>query len=338
MLQQRTRKMILAGALALATWALTSSQAVGWGQGGHRVVANIAYDRLTPEERTAIVKVLSRHEDFKARFEAPMPKEVSAGPVEDRERWIFLQAAIWPDLIRPIPRFHRETWHYVNMPYFLSAVDEKALAATIKPNVSADLPFPLTNRAKEDLNCIQAFKLCVRELSDSHTTDQERALYYCWLLHIAGDVHQPLHSTSLVSRARFNQPEGDRGGGRIRIVQDTKGLHHYWDNLYGSKQSLKRITDRTRDILDRPGVKKAAEAAARNLDVKAWVQESHDLAKTVVYTKDILDTVTAGEIDPDQPLPKVNLSEADQKKARDTVDRRVAEAGYRLAEILKRLE
>ena len=49
-------------------------------------------------------------------------------------------------------------------------------------------------------------------------------------MHVAGDIHQPLHSVSL-----FNEtyPEGDRGGNRIKISlenNETVNLHQFWDS------------------------------------------------------------------------------------------------------------
>ncbi len=73
----------------------------------------------------------------------------------------------------------------------------------------------------------------------------EKPIYLCWLLHLVGDVHQPLHCTALFSE-RF--PEGDRGGNLLRVRIDggepTK-LHLLWDGLFGrttSWSSIKKTT------------------------------------------------------------------------------------------------
>jgi hypothetical protein len=222
----------------------------------------------------------------------------------------------------------------VNLPQFLSDLDELALKDTIKPNTSTVLPTPLTEAARHGLNCMQAYKLCVQQLSDSHTTDQEKAIYYCWLFHIVGDVHQPLHCTSLISRTRFNQSDGDRGG--HLPVKQASSLHSYWDGLFGEEQALKQITDKTRGLLTEQ-VRKAAEEAKNVVNADIWVQESHKVAKEHVYAPDILAAVAAGE-DSHRPLKRIDLSDAYQKRAKEIADQRVAEAGYRLAEILRQLE
>ena len=40
-------------------------------------------------------------------------------------------------------------------------------------------------------------------------TDEEKAIYLTWLMHLVGDIHQPLHCTA-VFREQF--PNGDKGG------------------------------------------------------------------------------------------------------------------------------
>src|SRR5262245_37211349 len=104
MLRHYKRSAILALALVLTCWSLIATHAWGWGQGGHRVVANIAYDQLEKPVRTRIVTMLREHHpDFKLRFEDRIAKELPNANPDDIERWIFLQASIWPDLIRSIP-------------------------------------------------------------------------------------------------------------------------------------------------------------------------------------------------------------------------------------------
>src|SRR5882724_7095572 len=92
------------GLLLLNILLLSQSRAEAWGAAGHRVIANIAYDRLDDAMRSRIVKILLKHEDFDKRFKQRMPAEILAGSAEE-DRWIFLQASIWPDLIRGMPKF-----------------------------------------------------------------------------------------------------------------------------------------------------------------------------------------------------------------------------------------
>lgn len=60
-------------------------------------------------------------------------------------------------------------------------------------------------------------------------TTAERALFARYLVHVVGDMHQPLHSVAL-----FNEtyPNGDIGGNRLKIITPdgkSNNFHSYWD-------------------------------------------------------------------------------------------------------------
>ncbi|HWY88527.1 MAG TPA: S1/P1 nuclease, partial [Gemmataceae bacterium] len=117
-----------------------------------------------------------------------------------------------------------------------------------------------------------------------------------------------------------------------------RNLHSFWDGLLGGNQSLTEIRKRTAEILGNEECKSAGERAARQLAPETWIQESHQLVKSVVYHKSILDEVAAREASPDQPLAKVDLPLQYRQDAGRFAQRRVAEAGYRLAEIIRQAE
>jgi hypothetical protein len=58
----------------------------------------------------------------------------------------------------------------------------------------------------------------------------EKALYARYLIHLAGDIHQPLHSVALFNRT---YPKGDMGGNKIIITLlngSESNLHKFWDS------------------------------------------------------------------------------------------------------------
>jgi hypothetical protein len=319
-----------AAVLAVVFWLPSLVHA--WSAAGHRVIANIAYDRLDDEARAKIVGSLRRHEDFDKRFKERLPTEIRAGSPEE-DRWIFLQASLWPDLIRSVPKYSFDTWHYINIPYFMTPLDKAALEKTIKPNTSFDVPAPLTDEAKKKLNCVQALKLSLQTIARADSSDADKAIAYCWIMHIAGDMHQPMHSTALITRGRFQGSEGDRGGNSIKTLQ-SRNLHAFWDGLIGGEQTLNAIRGRAAEILASPEYKKAADASTKNLDPGAWAHESHTLACEFAYDRaSILAEVALRETE--GQLTNVDLPVEYRKEAGRHAQRRVAEAGYRLAEILK---
>ena len=86
-----------------------------------------------------------------------------------------------------------------------------------------------------------ALPLCIDKARG--TSGQEKAIYLCWVMHLIGDIHQPLHSVSLFCEAF---PKGDHGGndslyrlGGRRIIK----LHQFWDDLLGksvTRSSVKK--------------------------------------------------------------------------------------------------
>lgn len=338
------RSMMVASILALAGWALTPERVLGWSQGGHRVVANIAYDRIDADKRAQIVAVLRQHDDFALRFDKMMPADIRNGSVENQDRWIFLQAAIWPDLIRNIPKFHREPWHFTDFPFFPLDGDEAALKGSVTPNLNENLPGVVTASNQLEFNCIQAFKYARGQVIDSHNSPGQRAIFISWIIHIAGDSHQPLHSINMYTRARFNDTQGDRGG-HVPIVPVGKNpkhrardLHTYWDGLHGEMQAesdaLEQIVTRSKNILDNADNKNAAEKAAKTPNIKDWLLESTKIAKEFAYSPAIIKMVRDGE---HSVLVPTALSDEYQQTAQQIADRRVAEAGYRLAAFLNQL-
>jgi hypothetical protein len=58
----------------------------------------------------------------------------------------------------------------------------------------------------------------------------ERALFARYLIHMVGDIHQPLHSVAL-----FNHtfPKGDAGGNLLKIKLlngSVENFHSFWDS------------------------------------------------------------------------------------------------------------
>src|SRR4029450_371927 len=115
-------------------------------------------------------------------------------------------------------KFNHGTWHYINVPHFLSPTDEQALAGKVKVNQSLDPPA----KPIEEMNAIQTIRLARSMLADDKISKSEKAIMLAWLFHLVGDIHQPLHSTALFSQKLF--PDGDRGGNLI-LTQQTRNLH-----------------------------------------------------------------------------------------------------------------
>ncbi len=228
---------------------LFSPLAAAWNAAGHRLVAVIAWQHLTPASRDFVAQALGRHPDHQ-RW---VGKARSAEPAK-----IFAEAATWPDDIRNDPRFHDEaesdptqplprfpdsarhkTWHYVD-------VDDQG-----RP-VGGEV-----DRQIERLG----------RLLRSTTKNDEISYGLPWLVHLVADIHQPLH----VGRAV------DGGGTAIEIENPFNkrlpfsSLHIYWDDLPGPPWLRgQRLEDKARRLI-------AQYPAPRQGTVAVWRDESHRL-------------------------------------------------------------
>ena len=235
-----------------------ASQAHAWNALGHKVIAEIAWQQLDAPMRQRIVETIKRHPAFAKDFAPDMP-------TVDTDRWIFQQAATWPDIARGGP-YDRPTWHYVNEPVFVNS----------PRRVTANLSTDPGQTAPEKYNCIQAFKHCLATIKDDDAGDDAKALAYCWLFHLVGDMHQPLHAVALYGDYF---PDGDKGGNEIPLARG-RNLHSLWDNLLGRDSRMSNVQ------------RVATQLPPMDVDAKAgpevWIAESQHLAETFVYDPIIL--------------------------------------------------
>ena len=139
-----------------------------------------------------------------------------------------------------------------------------------------------------------------------------------WLLHLVGDVHQPLHAASRFIQSR---PQGDAGGNKVGIHCGSgcsaQELHAFWDGVLGSSEDPQAAINAARKL------PKASAQLASIADDTAWAAESFKLAKASVYRWPI----GVG----DGPF---TLSSAYKARALSIAKTRVALAGARLARLL----
>lgn len=294
--------------LVLLVW---SASAHAYNALGHKVIADIAWHELKPDSRKAIVDTLRRHPRFDDDFAKQLPADA------DEDLWIFQQAAIWPDIARgfkgdDLATYNHGTWHYVNFPLFVGG--ERPLLGI---NLSPDYPPALD---KSQWNILQAVKHCQATLQ-SDAPPSDKALAYCWLFHLVGDSHQPLHSTALFCE-QF--PTGDRGGNSIPLVQGDN-LHSLWDGLLGQRDKPNDVKREIAQLRERQELWKVDTTGG----IDDWIAEGHELAKAFTYSPAIIEAVQQpGE------LAKVSLSEDYLREAGEHTRRRVVAAGLRLAVVL----
>jgi hypothetical protein len=67
-------------------------------------------------------------------------------------------------------------------------------------------------------------------LADTSQPAADRAIGLAWVLHLVGDVHQPLHCSA---RVTIREPAGDKGANDFKLDSKNKNLHAYWDSMIG---------------------------------------------------------------------------------------------------------
>jgi hypothetical protein len=250
----------------LFAMALFILPAFGWGPEGHRLVARIAWEQLTPEARERVSAILA-------------PGETLAS------------IASWPDEVRR-SRPKTEPWHYVNIP-----VDQPHL------DMARDCP-------KSD--CVVAKIADLRKtLEDPAAAARERREALLFLVHLIGDLHQPLHASD----------HHDRGGNLVRVqfFKRRSNLHSVWDSgLLGRMESEDQLF---------PALSRDSARHRKKWDkgtVEDWAEQSHKAAQKVVYGK-------LPQAAGDSPLA---LGADYERLADPLVRRQIEKAGARLAAVL----
>jgi S1/P1 Nuclease len=300
------RKLLAAVGAAI----LAAGPGLAWTRAGHMVMGAIAFDdlqRSAPPAVARVVAILREHPQYESRWKP----QLLGMSEEDQARFLFMLAARWPDDIRGDNAFDHPLWHYINYPYR-------------PPGQPASLPGP--DPAAEDI--ITAFQRNVTVVK-SAAADPEKAVAWCWIFHLIGDAHQPLHAAALVT-TQF--PMGDQGGNLFYIRPDptnsaTRNLHSYWDGVVLTDEHYEAT--RARAIALEGAHRRRSLGELREPRFETWLKkESFDLAVSTTYRHGKLQ---AGA-DRDHGIPVPGDYAA---KVRRVAERRVALSGYRMADLLR---
>lgn len=314
----------------LASLALLSIQsAFAWDSVGHRVSAAIANNYLSDNSKTELLKILRQHPRYQQDFLEQMPASVTRGSEEVRFVWLLGQAAFWPDITRGLPeaereRYNRANWHYIDGAWLR---DQAQLQGNTYIGVA---PFDdITGKNAQSIrsetnadNVMAALDYNTTLLADSQASLPQRAVALCWVLHLIGDIHQPLHTGSLYSTNRFST--GDRGGNSIET--DGRNLHARWDaavSAAGVNANLEILLREHSTTLERMG-------RIDDADWSLWMHESRALLLNTVYTQEMKSAIARSDGSADK-LRKFNLSDDYVAAMQYHARLRLALAGRRLA-------
>lgn len=252
---------------ALASLSLiVSSPALAWGQNGHRIIGEIAENRLSERTQAQIDLILSG-EDL---------AEVSTWADEERSN----PSEFWQKQAGP--------WHYVTIPAGTNYED-------------------MTPPAEGD--AITALERFTADLRDPDTTPEERRLALLFIVHIVGDLHQPLHAGNGTDR-----------GGNDRLMRwygQATNLHSVWDTQMIQSERLSYT-----EYAARPDRQISSEETLDWWEVRpaVWVNESAAIRDRIYPSDDGSGATNLGWGYKYQHLP--------------TAEKRLQQAGVRLAAYL----
>lgn len=310
--------------LTIVLLFFVATPAPAWHDGGHRLTAEIAFDLLDEKQRERVTAILRAHPRYRQDFVTRMPDSVVDASESAKGRWIFAHASNWPDQIAARgetvrEQYNRTTWHYINLPVFLTEQDEQQLVNELDDNVSTDFSPPL----RRGLNIIQALTGNLLVWRDDDASDAEKAVALCWILHLTGDIHEPLHNVSLFSADYF--PEGDRGANLIgvRRAEDVTNLHVVWDGLANQFDNL-ISDDATRELL--------AKDVVDIHSIPGWADQYRDMAEEFVYTAEVRQKLLAQR--PTNEVPVIMLSHEYMATASKIAESQIIIGGHRIAALI----
>jgi hypothetical protein len=323
--------------LLVCLTALTPGEASAWGSEGHQITALVAYKLLTPRAQKNVLAVL-------------LGKQI-------------VDVAVWPDEVKRAgcavpgsagcnPEYRPETvqWHFVDIPFEEDTFNRNA--DYCRPSRYGDCIVPTVDDFKDILN------RSTRRAFASNNDEQKRKLHdaLAFLVHLLGDIHQPLHCA---------ERNHDAGGNSVLITwasepkypfADIWNLHAVWDEylvergiktMPAGKQTptlyaawlVGTLSPAQRDYAQ---LKSPTIEAGKAESVIGWAEGSHALAKTGAYRlpSQTVKTSTRGAQSKGPQGQPVDIVLLDEKYFTDNtplVNRQLQLGGVRLARILNEI-
>lgn len=275
--------------------SVVCGNALGWGNEGHEIAALVAAHYLEPVVRTRVDALLNSDNTNLTKTD-------------------LVHEATWADRYRDSDRdttkirYERtRRWHFVDTSIATGDLDA---ACSGHPALASGTPAFKGPKTACAVDKIHQFAV---ELARADTAPAERRVALQYLLHLVGDIHQPLHASN----------DQDAGGNAKNVSAKNIApgtLHGYWDTEFVrrlggdanevAEMLIERITD-------------AQEQAWSAGNATDWATESFEVAKKEAYGR--------------LPKPKKNAYYVNASytfNATGVVATQLSKAGVRLAKVL----
>ncbi|MGB0525129.1 MAG: S1/P1 nuclease [Flammeovirgaceae bacterium] len=236
--------------------------ASAWWAQGHMVVAALAYLELDKSQQEQVTSLLKQHPEYERLWKreyAKYRKKMDLGV------FLMMRASVWADEIKnrkhPYNEESHGNWHYV----------------TYKVKFPNNHETNLPDGTKEP-NVVWAIQETQKKVFNQEMDKAQRAISLAWLIHLVGDIHQPLHCGSEFSD---EYPKGDRGGNDQYVKPKRKAikLHGLWDSALGRKSKLRKAIQQAK-LMQKAN---ANMNFPKEIDPVAWSKESFNYVLSDVH-------------------------------------------------------
>lgn len=285
------------GFLCMLALCCVTPTAYSWGDEGHEVIGLIADHYLEPAVRAKVIAIL-------------------AGDATDLTPATHIDSeATWADKYRDADR--NTTKQQYNQTRYWHFVDLELQHPDLKAACFGEPPLPETTLASAGpaKDCVvDKIDEFASELKKSKTSKQERRVALQFILHLVGDVHQPLHAAD----------DHDQGG-NLKIVTApdiaTNNLHHDWDTEFVNRIGPNAATIAQQLIANITDAQRRQWQTGTAAD---WAMESFAIAKGHTY----------GLLPATSQPNQYQLSAAYVTDATAVTQEQLSKAGVRLAFVL----
>jgi len=371
------KRILLSTLLALSLISAMPITTFAWGNHGHQIVVLIASRYLNDHARESVLRLIvedvRRNRDYyKRQCPEVLALSQTTNP-KDKDKQRLLSEGlrcmvVWPD--PPYVKYDRPytaNWHFVDIPLTSKPGGKPT---TYQLDLTRECLLDNAKREKSGDCALLALERFRPVLANPRTAgnfgedDFSRAEALKFIIHIIGDLHQPLHCSTDIDLTKPND-RGD-GGGNGKIVEwlgqqtytyGNWNLHAVWDEgiLDKTLEAYKGKDDAALqaayiDGLQLPASGSAAFAQFSEGDIFAWAYQSYLLAVEQAYAKlppldpkyryTVLDRKTFKPvIDPQTGKPQTKLggfrlTNEYYETNRSIVDTQLVRAGIRLARML----
>jgi hypothetical protein len=280
----RISRMKCFAVLLLAGLSLASPVTQAFSFTGHRVVGQICHDHLSDKAKASIAAIMGLE---KLPFAATWPDEM---------RRSHNNKTFWSNASK---------WHFVNVPAKKSYVD--APKAPLGDTIVAIEAFTALLKGKPlpDGPVKSNLQLYFGDLAAEKNQLMIKQFAVRFLIHLIGDLHQPLHAGY----------KADRGGNNIKVkwFGEKQTLHAVWDGAMIDRQKLSYT-----ELAVKLGTVSAKDKLyMQSSELMDWLNESLEL-RDIAYNVDKYDSdFTAQYFFDNMPL----------------INRQLQKAGFRAAKI-----